>query len=71
MSSASRPVWTANLARPPQPERNRLILALAQVGELSFSGIGARAGCSRNAVAGVIDRARKSGRLGPAPGSAP
>jgi len=45
--------------RPPQPERNRLILALWALDRMSFSGIAERAGCTRNAVAGVIDRDRK------------
>lgn len=63
MTASNRPVWMANLAAPAQPERNRLILALKATTSLSFAEIGARVRCSRNAVAGVVDRARRQGRL--------
>jgi len=51
-------------ARPPQPERNRLILALWNQGGWSFATLGAHLGVSRNTIAGVVDRARgrKRGR---------
>lgn len=48
---------------PPQPERNRLILALWSLDRSSYADIAAEAKCSRSAVAGVIDRARRAGRL--------
>ena len=46
-----------------QPDRNKLILALWSLDRSSYSDIAEAAKCSRNAVAGVIDRARRAGLL--------
>lgn len=50
----------ANGAAERQPNRNRAILCLWRTTDLSYAQIGARLGCARNAVAGVIDRDRRA-----------